>query len=178
MAGSGLDWTFSERALDSTWAALIVRCVSLVVSVGGMLVTALLLSLVSNSISSKVDELRKGKAAVLECDHTLILCWSDKVWNLCYALCQGKQAVGGRPIVILADKDKEQMDSEIESFGIELLGSSITCRNGDPLSKEDLLKVAAQHARWKRIMEVDDGRVGLSWKLSCLLLQFHRYLGQ
>ncbi len=41
--------------------------------VGGMLVTALLLSLVSDAIGSKVDELRKGKAAVLESGHTLII---------------------------------------------------------------------------------------------------------
>ncbi len=72
--------------------------------------------------------------------------WSEKIWTLSEKLCEGKELLGGRPIVILADKDKEEMDSEIESFGIDLRGSSITCRNGDPLIKEDLLKVSAQHA--------------------------------
>lgn len=50
-----------------------VRCVSLLISVGGMLVMALLMSLVSDAIGSKVDELRKGKAAVLESDHVVII---------------------------------------------------------------------------------------------------------
>ncbi len=73
LAGSGLDWTFNERAQEGTWDALVRRSVSLVVSIGGLLVTALLLSLVSDAIGNKVDELRKGKAAVLECGHTLII---------------------------------------------------------------------------------------------------------
>ena len=50
-----------------------VRGVSLMVSVGGMLITALLMSLVSDAIGSKLDELRKGKAAVLESEHTVII---------------------------------------------------------------------------------------------------------
>ena len=56
-----------------TWDALMVRGVSLMVSVGGMLITALLMSLVSDAIGSKLDELRKGKAAVLESEHTVII---------------------------------------------------------------------------------------------------------
>jgi cell shape-determining protein MreD len=73
VAGSGLDWTFSDKAIDTTWSALLVRAVSLMVSVGGMLVTALLLGLVSDAIGEKVDELKKGKAAVLESNHTVII---------------------------------------------------------------------------------------------------------
>ena len=54
-------------------AATQIRSVSLLLSVCGMLVTALLLGLVSDAIGSKVDDLRKGKAPVLECDHTLVI---------------------------------------------------------------------------------------------------------
>lgn len=73
VAGSGLDWTFSDKALEGGWNALMVRGVSLMVSVGGMLVTALLLGLVSDAIGEKLDELKRGKAGVLESGHTLII---------------------------------------------------------------------------------------------------------
>lgn len=73
VAGSGLDWTFSDRALEGGWDALLVRGVSLSVSVGGMLVTALLLGLVSETIGDKLDELKRGKAGVMESGHTLII---------------------------------------------------------------------------------------------------------
>ena len=46
---------------------------SLAVSIGGMLVTALLLGLVSDAIGEKVDDLKKGKSSVLETDHMLII---------------------------------------------------------------------------------------------------------
>ena len=75
VAGSGLDWTFTDSAHEGTWGALAVRLVSLLVSVGGMLVTALLLGIISGTIGNKVDELKKGKAVVVESGHTLIIGW-------------------------------------------------------------------------------------------------------
>ena len=55
------------------------RVVSVCVSVGGMLVFALMVGLVSESIGEKVDSLRKGKSDVIERNHTLILGWNDKL---------------------------------------------------------------------------------------------------
>ena len=50
-----------------------VRGVSLIISIGGMLITALLLGIGSDTIGDKVDDLKKGKASVVECEHTLII---------------------------------------------------------------------------------------------------------
>ena len=54
VTGSGLDWTFTDSATEGTWKALAVRGVPLLVSVGGMLITALLLGIVSDTIGEKV----------------------------------------------------------------------------------------------------------------------------
>ena len=63
IAGAGMDWTYSDKALGDTMGALLMRTVSLLLSIGGMLVTALLLGLVSDAISSKVDDLRKVRGS-------------------------------------------------------------------------------------------------------------------
>ena len=42
---------------------------ALVVSVGGMLVTALMLGIVSETISDKIEDLKKGTSDVLEDNH-------------------------------------------------------------------------------------------------------------
>lgn len=55
------------------------RVVSVSISFGGMLIFALMVGLVSDAISEKVDSLRKGKSEVIESNHTLILGWSDKL---------------------------------------------------------------------------------------------------
>lgn len=55
------------------------RIVSVSISSGGMLIFAMMLGLVSDAISEKVDSLRKGKSEVIESHHILILGWSDKL---------------------------------------------------------------------------------------------------
>lgn len=55
------------------------RLVSVSISFGGMLIFAMMLGLVSDAISEKLDSLRKGRSEVVEQDHTLILGWSDKL---------------------------------------------------------------------------------------------------
>ena len=47
VAGAGFDWKFSEEAVHG---GILMRVMSMVVSVGGMLITALLLGIVSGAI--------------------------------------------------------------------------------------------------------------------------------
>ena len=74
LAGAGIDWQFAGEKHRTTPE----RIVAALISVGGMLVTALMLGIVSDAIGSRMDELRKGRSEVLETGHTLILGWSDK----------------------------------------------------------------------------------------------------
>ena len=79
-----LSWTYVADAgnhADSTgWGR---RCVAVCVSIGGMLIFALMVGLVTESISEKVDSLKKGRSDVIERNHTLILGWSDKLVRQC-----------------------------------------------------------------------------------------------
>jgi hypothetical protein len=56
--GVGLDWTFPSDAdpedQDTGLRVVMVRCMGLLVSIGGMLVTALMLGIVSDAIGDKV----------------------------------------------------------------------------------------------------------------------------
>lgn len=75
-------WTYvadSGNHADSggTWP----RIVPLLISFGGMLIFALMLGLISDAISEKVDSLQKCKSEVIESRHTLVLGWSDKLVN-------------------------------------------------------------------------------------------------
>lgn len=73
-------WTF---VADSGNHADIVgtrpRIVSVSITSGGMLIFAMMLGLVSDAITERVDSLRKGKSEVIESNHILILGWSDKL---------------------------------------------------------------------------------------------------
>lgn len=75
-----LSWTFlADSGTHADQVGFGPRVVSIVISSGGMMIFALMLGLVSDAISEKVDSLRKGKSEVIEMDHILVLGWSDKL---------------------------------------------------------------------------------------------------
>eukprot|EP00873_Tetraselmis_striata_P002629 jgi/Tetstr1/422893/TSEL_013677.t1 len=151
IVGVGLDWTFPSDAdpedQDSGLRVVMVRCMGLVVSIGGMLVTALMLGIVSDAIGDKVDQMKKGKAEVLENNHTLILGWSDKLYALIKELANANESIGGSAIVIMSERDKEEMEEDIDAQELDLRGSRVICRTGNPLLSVDLNKVSVHTAR-------------------------------
>jgi hypothetical protein len=75
-----LSWTYvADSGNHSDSEGVGWRFVSVSISFGGMLIFAMMLGLVSDAISEKLDSLRKGRSEVVEKNHTLILGWSDKL---------------------------------------------------------------------------------------------------
>lgn len=75
-----LSWTFvADSGNHAEMVGTGLRIVSVSISSGGMLIFAMMLGLVSDAISEKVDSWRKGKSEVIEKNHILILGWSDKL---------------------------------------------------------------------------------------------------
>jgi hypothetical protein len=80
-----LSWTFvADSGNHADRVGTVPRIVSVSITSGGMLIFAMMLGLVSDAISEKVDSLRKGKSEVIESNHILILGWSDKLVILEY----------------------------------------------------------------------------------------------
>lgn len=75
-----------------------------------------------------MEDLRKGKADVLESGHSLILGWSDKILPIVDQLCNANASEGGRPIVIMSEMEKQVMEGSLAKHAPNLRGSSIICR--------------------------------------------------
>ncbi|MCC6376173.1 MAG: potassium transporter TrkA, partial [Microbacteriaceae bacterium] len=95
---------------DQGWG---FRAAMLIVTIGGLIMVASLIGIISSAFDSKVEELRKGKSRVLESDHTLILGWSQKVLPIVSELCVANESRKRAAIVILADRDKVEMEEEL-----------------------------------------------------------------
>ncbi|QHO05831.1 Ion channel [Arachis hypogaea] len=132
------------------------RIVSVSISSGGMLIFAMMLGLVSDAISEKVDSLRKGKSEVIERNHILILGWSDKLGSLLKQLAIANKSVGGGVIVVLAEKEKEEMEMDIARLEFDFMGTSVICRSGSPLILADLKKVSVSKARAIIVLASDE----------------------
>lgn len=120
---------------DQGW---LFRILMLVVTIGGLIIVASLIGIVSGAFDAKIEELRKGRSKVLESDHTLILGWSSKVFPIINEIVIANESRGRSAIVVLADKDKVEMEDEIRAEVGNTGKTKIICRSGDPMNLNDL----------------------------------------
>jgi ion channel POLLUX/CASTOR len=156
-------WPDGRKSFDETfWSSLMhaldsgtlggdegagLRAAELVVTIGGIIVVASLISIISNAFDSRVEELRKGRSRVLERDHTLILGWSSKIFPIVNELCLANESRGRSAIVILADGDKVAMEDELRAKVARPGKTRLIVRSGDPM---DLLALEVANPRGAR----------------------------
>ena len=121
------------------------RAAMLIVTLGGLILVASLIGIVSNAFDARVDQLRKGRSRVLETDHTLILGWSTKVFSIVNEICIANESRRRAVIVILADRDKVEMEEELRSKITDAGKTRVIVRRGDPMDLTDL-EMASPHA--------------------------------
>src|SRR5687768_17432280 len=89
------------------------RIVMLFVTLGGIFVVSALIGVLNNAIEGQMERLRKGRSIVLESNHTLVLGWSAQVFTILNELMIASENQANARIVILADKDKVEMEDEL-----------------------------------------------------------------
>jgi voltage-gated potassium channel Kch len=121
------------------------RAVMLFVTLGGIFVVSALIGVLNNAIESQMERLRKGRSLVLETNHTLILGWSTQIFTVLNELMAANENQANARIVILADKDKVEMEDEIRER-VEVKGKTrIICRNGSPIDPNDI-EITSPHS--------------------------------
>ncbi|KAI8010266.1 Ion channel CASTOR [Camellia lanceoleosa] len=157
-----LSWTYvADSGNHANSEGVGPRLVSVSISFGGMLIFAMMLGLVSDAISEKLDSLRKGRSEVVEQNHTLILGWSDKLGSLLNQLGMANESLGGGIVVVMAERDKEEMETDIAKMEFDFRGTSVISRSGSPLILADLKKVSVSKAR-AIIVLAEDGHADQS----------------
>lgn len=131
------------------------RGVMLVVTVAGIFIFSTLIGVLSAGIEDKLSELRKGRSRVIETDHTIILNWSPSIFDILAELAIANDSVRKPRIVIMADKDKVEMEDEIAAKAPALGRTKIICRSGDPTDLQDLQITNPQTCRSAIILSPD-----------------------
>lgn len=135
-------WLSLMRTLDSGTmggdAGWGFRLPMLGVTLGGIFIVSALIGVINNGLEAKLDELRKGRSFVVESDHTLILGWSPKVFTVLSELVLANENRKKPRVVILAEKDKIEMEDEIRAQVPDTKNTKIICRTGSPLDLQDL----------------------------------------
>ncbi|HWM32853.1 MAG TPA: hypothetical protein VNR36_01305 [Pseudolysinimonas sp.] len=138
---------------DQGW---LFRLLMLIITIGGLIIVASLIGIISGAFDSKVEELRKGRSTVLENEHTLILGWSSKVFPIINELRIANESRGKSAIVVLADRDKVEMEDDIRAQVGSTGKTKIIVRSGDPMNLAELEVANPNNARSIIVLAPED----------------------
>lgn len=129
---------------DTGWT---FRLIMLLVTLAGIFVFSTLIGVLSSGIENKLEELRKGRSDVLERDHTIIFNWSPSIFDVISELVIANESRKRPRIVVMAAKDKVEMEEEIAAKVPDLRNTKVICRHGDPTDLYDLAIVSPNASR-------------------------------
>lgn len=146
-----LVWKSLMHALDAGavggdvagWTFLFIM---LFVTIGGLFVLSALIGILTQGFGQMVETWRRGRSVVMERRHTVILGWTPKVQTLLHELAVANASVRNACVVILADRDKVDMDTEAMSAvrGTKL---RVVTRRGSPIALDDLRLVSLEASK-------------------------------
>lgn len=144
-------WYYFGRVIDAGTfvgdAGIVNRLVSTTVSVMGIVVAGLLISALAGNFQERLESIRRGGADVMEDDHFLILGWSEKIYSVLDQLSEAYAAKGRIVCVVMAEKEKIEMEEHLQDHVKNLGRIKIVVRSGSSTSLGDLEKVSFAQAQ-------------------------------
>ncbi|NGO78326.1 hypothetical protein G6045_22070 [Streptomyces sp. YC504] len=120
---------------------------SVILALVALFFASTLVGLITSGVNRKIMDLRKGRSLVLEKQHTVLLGWSDQVFPIVSELVEANSNLRRSAVVILADKDKVEMEDEIHTKVPDTGTTKVICRTGSPMDPTDIGLVNPHDAR-------------------------------
>ncbi|MCZ4498953.1 MAG: TrkA-N domain protein [Marmoricola sp.] len=157
-AADGKDGFFNEvfqnllHALDAgtvagdagSWRFLMTM---MALTLGGLFIVSALIGIIAAGIDAKIADLQRGRSRVVESGHTVILGWSEAVYTILSELAVANESSKRAVVVILADRDKVEMEEDIREKLPDLKTTRVVCRSGSPIDLGDLALSSSDEAR-------------------------------
>ncbi len=138
---------------SGSWTYLFVF---LFATIGGLFVVSALIGVLNQGFGTMLEQLRRGRSVVVEKDHTVILGWSPNIFTLLSELAEANRNQRNAAVVILADRDKVEMDGEIaEAMRGKKL--RVVTRRGSTMSVEDLALTSPTTSKAVIVLGREDG---------------------
>jgi hypothetical protein len=125
---------------------------SLFLSLMGLVVFSVLISLINNTMRTRIEALRKGDTQVLERNHVLLLGWNNKVFSILQQLARLQPGV---KVVILAPREIDMMQEQLRVAGIQREQVKVILRSGIPSNHGELDRVAVDRATSVIVLATD-----------------------
>ena len=126
-------------------------------TLGGIVLVATLIGVINAGLEGKLNELRRGRSQVIERDHTVILGWSAQIFPIISELVLANANKRNQRIVVLADRDKVEMEEAIRQRIADTKTTHIVCRSGSPLDLDELDICSPQTSRTIIVLSPTEG---------------------
>lgn len=137
---------------DSGWG---LRLASVAITLSGWVIFGLLISIFSNAVQERLARLRQGAQAVMAREHTIVLGWDSTVFSILDQLWSSDEGDPPSAVVVLADRDKDEMEQSIRRYCLVQRSRKTVCRSGSIQSTVSLRNVGLAEA--KQVLIVGEG---------------------
>ncbi|MET7336933.1 potassium transporter TrkA [Nonomuraea sp. NPDC005650] len=149
---AGVAWMSLLRTLDpgtmgGDTGSVLFLGLMLTVTIGGIFIVSSLIGILTTGLEKQIAKLRKGRSRLIERGHTIVLGWSDQVFTVIDELVKANQSERRPCLVVLADRDKVDMEEQIRARLAETGKTRVICRSGNPLHRGDLELVSPDTAK-------------------------------
>lgn len=144
-----LTWQGWQRTLNLSVGVgpLLYVVGTFIPTLGSLFIGGIFIGLLTGGIQNRIRNLRRGRSLVVEQGHTVVLGWSQHIFQLIAELVEANKNKADACIVVLAEKDKVEMEDTIREKVHNLGHTRIVCRTGNPIDLTDLMLVNPDDAR-------------------------------
>jgi hypothetical protein len=132
-----------EDTESSAWLKFTI----IVAGILGVVIFSMLIAFITTQLEGMIHRFRKGRSKVIEDGQTLILGWNERVIDIIRELIIANESESRASVVILADRDKEEMDDEVLTLIADTKTTRIVTRSGSTSTLANLHKVNAEQAK-------------------------------
>ncbi|MFF5387862.1 NAD-binding lipoprotein [Streptomyces sp. NPDC013012] len=130
---------------------------SVLLALIALLYVSTLVSLITTGLTDRLMALDRGRAAILERGHTVVLGWSEQIPTVVSELVAARTD-RRRVIAVLADRDKAAMEEDLATTARATGRARVLCRTGRPTDPAVLARVSPATADCVLVLPRDDPR--------------------
>lgn len=116
--------------------------------IAGIVMLSALIAFITTALDQRIHEMKRGRSKVIESGHTLILGWNEqRIIEIIRELVIANESEKDACVVILADRDKQEMDDVLRLRIKNVAATRIVTRSGDVSSLANLDMVSLENAK-------------------------------
>jgi len=143
-----LELTDPGNMAQDIYSGAAYKIFAVLAGLAGIVMLSALIAFITTAMDQKIYELKRGRSKVIEEDHTLILGWNEqRIAEILRELVLANESEKDACVVILADKDKEEMDDALRLRVQQMATTRIVTRSGDVSSLTNLDMVSLESCR-------------------------------